>query len=321
MMHTACVQAPVSGNISNVLDPWANMPTDVTMLAPGVISTRYNDRDLAISPDGKLLLFTRVSPKNRISAIMQSRITDQGMSQPQITAFSGQYSDLEPAFSPDGNRLYFASNRPLSGQGPPKDFDIWFVEKVNTSWSEPINIGAPVNTDLDEYYPSLTQKGDLYFTGLYDRSESGENIYKSTNANGKFQTPVAINEKPSLSNNEFNAFVGPDESYLIFSSDRKKQGGDYADLYISFLHNGQWTDGVNLGEKINTSQLDYCPFVYEFNGKRQLFFTRTDIAIKNYYPDRLSNADFQEILDQVENGTGNIYRVSFDDLLNDLMLD
>ena len=264
----ACISVDISTQtkplaIDNVLGSEAP-----AIFAPGFISTRHNERDLALSPQGQELYFTRVSPKNRFSAIMVSVKKSGLWSKSSIAEFSGQYSDLEPAFSPDGQRLYFASNRPLVGNGEPKDFDIWFVEKTKQGWTDAKNVGAPVNSDLNEYYPSITNNGDIYFTGLFDNESSGENIYKSALKDGLFQQPKVINEQASQHHNEFNAFIAPDESYIIFSSDRKQQRGDYADLFISFNTDQQWSEAINLGEAVNTSQLDYCPFVYDRNGDR-----------------------------------------------------
>ena len=288
------------------------------IFAPDLISTRHNERDFAVSPQGQELYFTRVSPKNRFSVIMVSVKKSGLWSKPSIAEFSGQYSDLEPAFSPDGQRLYFASNRPLSGNGKPKDFDIWYVEKTKQGWTDAKNVGAPVNSDLNEYYPSITNNGDIYFTGLFDNESSGENIYKSALKDGLFQQPQVINEQASQEHNEFNAFIAPDESYIIFSSDRKQQRGDYADLYISFNTDQQWSEAVNLGDSVNTSQLDYCPIVFERNGERILFFTRTDLAISDHYQAPLNTKEFELVLDSIENGSGNIYSMDFNALLDSL---
>ena len=77
--------------------------------------------------------------------------------------------DLEPFITYDGLRLYFASNRPLSKKDlEPKDFDIWYTDRSCKScqWSEPVNIGLPINTSGDEFYPSVTKKNNLYLCEL-----------------------------------------------------------------------------------------------------------------------------------------------------------
>jgi len=54
--------------------------------------------------------------------------------------------DLEPAFSPDGKKLFFVSSRPLTGEGPDKDFNIWFIERTAEGWSKPKQVGSNINT-------------------------------------------------------------------------------------------------------------------------------------------------------------------------------
>ena len=182
----------------------------------------------------------------------------------------------------------------------------------------PENLGAPVNSDLNEFYPSLTYDGKLYFTGLFDQEATGENIYVATPNGMGYSEPVKVMIEQGaygLDKNEFNAFVAPDESYLIYSSDKKGVRGDFADLYISFQQDGRWSDAKNLGEQINTSNLDYCPFVFEQDDKRTLYFTKTEFSIRRVYPEGLDTESFIKNLNHLENGNGNIYKVDFDALL------
>ena len=69
-----------------------------------------------------------------------------------------------------------------------------------------------------------------------------------------------------------SVLVAPDESYLIVSSGRPGGFGQ-GDLYISFRdEDGDWRQPVNLGESINSEQVDFCPMVTP-DGK-YLFFSR-----------------------------------------------
>jgi Tol biopolymer transport system component len=68
-------------------------------------------------------------------------------------------------------------------------------------------------------------------------------------------------------------YVDPDDSYIIFSSNREGEFGE-GDLYISF-HNkssGTWSEPVNMGGNINTRAQERFPSVSP-DGK-YLFFTR-----------------------------------------------
>ncbi len=154
-----------------------------------------------------------------------------------IADFSGFYSDLEPFMTPDNLRLYFVSNRPLSNkENETKDFDIWYVERksVDNNWGEPVNIGAPVNTELDEFYPSLSSNYNLYFTSYKNGTKGVDDIFVSYYKNGKYTEPESLPEAINSSGYEFNAYISPDESFLIYTAYQRENSYGSGDLYISF---------------------------------------------------------------------------------------
>ena len=110
---------------------------------------------------------------------------------------------------------------------------------------------------------------------------------------------------------EFNAYIHPNENYLIFSSFGRPDGVGGGDLYISRKDaNGNWTPAQNLKEPINTPSLDYCPFVDLSNNV--FYFTSERSAPVS---DRLTDIEaFTAFSNQVLNGLGNIYRVNLDEL-------
>ncbi len=182
------------------------------------VSTGYNERDMAISPDGKDMYYTIQALRNGVSVIVHRTMNGNQWSEAEVASFSGQFSDLEPAFSPDGKKLFFVSNRPLIIGGSKKDYDIWFVEKGNAKWSEPIHAGMEVNSSEDEYYPSITNDGSLYFTGIRSDVLGKEDIYKCPWKNNQFQKAINIGAGVNSKLDEFNAFVDPEEKYILFSA-------------------------------------------------------------------------------------------------------
>lgn len=185
---------------------------------------------------------------------------------------SCSYND--PMFSPEEDRLYFISNRPTEPNGPLKDIDLWFIKRDGKGWSNPTNVGAPVNNHLNQYYCSFTQDGSMYF-GSKDLAEGAPryafDIYKSKFNNGVFQSPEKLPEEINTERYEADVFIAPDESYMIFCSIRRN-GLGIGDLYISFKNDSdQWTEAVSMGEEINSDKHELCPFVTK-DGK-YLFYT------------------------------------------------
>ncbi|MEJ2103556.1 MAG: hypothetical protein P8X47_03140 [Ignavibacteriaceae bacterium] len=124
---------------------------------PQIFSQFPNVRDIAISSDGDEIYFSVQSYQNEISIIACIRKEDSVWSNPEIASFSGKYYDIEPFLSPDGLKLFYSSNRPSDSSNSTKDFDIWYVqrENKNSEWSKPINVGEPINSDKNEFFPQL----------------------------------------------------------------------------------------------------------------------------------------------------------------------
>ncbi len=250
----------------------------VLLMLPKEIQ-QFSVRDFALSPKQDELFITVESNKNIFSSILH--LTKDGKKwKVELAPFSGTYGDIEPTFSPDGNTLYFASNRPLQKDSAIKDFDIWKTEKIKGIWSEPENLGAPINTDANEFYPAVTTNGKLYFTAAYKENAVGkEDIWMSRLENGIYTTPVALPETVNSTLYEFNAFVSPDDSYIIFTSYGREDDFGGGDLYISKKDaKGEWLAAKNLGAKINSKGLDYCPFV-SFD-KKVSFLPATEINFR-----------------------------------------
>jgi hypothetical protein len=292
---------------------FSSPPIELELFGAGFISTAINERDFAISPDGMEIYYTISTPKSTFQTIVFSKKIKGEWSKPRVPSFAGRYSDLEPAFSADGKTLYFASNRPLSGDQI-KDFDIWKVTRQGDNWSEPTNLGNVINTTTDEFYPSVAKNGNLYFTATYKGGPGREDIYQSVFKDNVYQKPVALDTVVNTKFYEFNAFVDPAEQYIIFTSYGRKDDTGGGDLYISRKNeNGQWMTAVNL-KSINSKQLDYCPYV-STDGK-SLFITsdRHNLPI-NFSQQPASYQDIVNSSTQVQNGTGNIYWIDFSNLI------
>jgi Tol biopolymer transport system component len=287
-----------------------NAPEKLTLLGKGFISTSLNERDFAISPDGKEIYFTVSTPKSSIQTIVYCKKVQEGWwTTPEVVSFAGEYSDLEPAFSADGQTLFFASNRPTAGTKP-KDFDIWKVTRTTSGWSAPVNLGTPVNTEADEFYPSVAKSGNLYYTAAYKSGPGKEDIYVSTFSNNTYQKPVALDTGVNSKFYEFNAFVTPDEQYILFTSYGRRDDSGGGDLYISMKNpNGNWMPAKNLKE-LNSRQLDYCPYISP-DGK-SLFMTSERHELPTFFTDsKASYKRVQDIAADPLNGTGNIYWIDF----------
>lgn len=275
-----------------------------------------NVRDFAINRWETEVYFSVQSAGSEISAIVWCKKNKKGKwSEPEVLSFSGKFNDLEPFLSWDNTRLYFVSNRPLDKKSTQtKDFDIWYCERNPAGyWGEPRNLGAPVNTSENEFYPSVAKNGNLYFTNDGKRSKGKDDIFICKMTDGKYCSPISVSDSINTEGYEFNAFVSSDESYIIFTGYNKPDGLGSGDLYISYHKNdGTWSAAKNMGS-VNSKQMDYCPFVDP--QKNILYFTSKR---NNTNPEFEKNLSTEELLDAINtfaNGQSRLYKISFESFL------
>jgi Tol biopolymer transport system component len=245
------------------------------IFAPGIISRGYAEYQISFTQDGKEL-FLWLGENRPYSVILSMKEDKSGWGSFHICSFSGKYVDMKCSLSPDGNRLLFSSNRPRQGNGEPEDnLDIWYVERSPEGWSQPRRFDSAVNTDSHDYYPTLSETGNLDFMSDRPGGTGEDDIYYSPLVNGKLTEAVNIGPAVNTILNEGDPYISPDESYLIFCSRDREGGFGNNDLYISFRNpDGSWTQAMNMEETINTAAEEVCPIV-SHNG-RYFFFQATE---------------------------------------------
>ena len=313
MIRIVLLLCPIIATAQLKLPPLNSPPDKVTMLGEGTISTSINERDFALSPDGNEIFYTISTPRSTFQTIVYSKkISNGNWSTPEVASFAGEYSDLEPVFDHGGHTLYFSSNRPLNGTEP-KDFDVWKVTRTANGWSKPENLGAVVNTEADEFYPSVAHNGNIYFTAAYSGGPGREDIYVSEFKNNQYQKPIALDTMVNSKFYEFNAFVDPNEQYVLFTSYGRKDDAGGGDLYMATKDsNGKWMAARNLKD-LNSKQLDYCPFVSP-DGKALFFTSERHQLPLTFNGNKATVQRVKDIAQNPANATGNIYWVSFEKL-------
>ncbi|HEY4968104.1 MAG TPA: hypothetical protein VII28_16970 [Puia sp.] len=277
------------------------------VFGPGIISDGFSNRDMALSPDGNDLYYTLQWSYGLFSVILHSEKINGVWAKPETAWFSGRFNDLEPAFSPDGQKLFFTSSRPLQSGDSVKDYDIWYVQRKGGSWDGPFNAGTAINTTNDEFYPSLAKNGNMYFTR--DNGDTKDDIFMAAFKNGKYEEPVRLPDAVNSKGYDFNAFVDPDENFIIFSSYKRVDDIGGGDLYYSLRGNGNWQPALHFGKEINSAALDYSPFVS--GDKRYFFFSSKRILLKFPFTEPRTAAQIREVLGSYGNGNDDIYIMNF----------
>ena len=276
-----------------------------------ILHKQLNDfhqvRDFCISANEKEVYFTVQSFNQEISQILC--VKNGQWQKPEILPFCDQFSYLEPFISHDEKRLYFASNRPKNDTLKTKsDFDIWYVERKNikSKWSKPINLGSQVNSENDEFYPSLADNNNLYFTMEAKSGMGKDDIYCCIWDGKSYQKPVLLNSNINSDGYEFNAFIAKDESFLIYTKYGTKDGFGSGDLYMARKDaDGNWKEAVNMGAVINTKFMEYCPF-YDSKNHVLYFTSKRNNLISQKFS---TTSDLQKYLSHGENGLSKIYKI------------
>ena len=141
-----------------------------------------------------------------------------------------------------------------------------------------IPIPGNINTDMQEFAPSLTADGKtMYFYSKRNNSKYTD-LYKSTLVNGKWSNPVELRALNSPYDDQ-SPFVSDDEKFIVFSSNRdgsiefrlaNGKLGVSRDLYYAESIGGKWAKASSLSDKINTEEMEENPFLHE----NDFYFTR-----------------------------------------------
>ncbi len=235
------------------------------LFAPGIVSTGLYIRDMAMTPDGNEIYWCAAGTGYAWSTILVSRRVNDRWTKPAVTPWSREpgYFNIEPHISPDGQRFYFLSNRPDLATGEEEgDQDIWAMDRAGDGWSEPYNLGAPINSEHAEFFSSVTRDGSMYFTRQLV-GEAANYIYRSRMVDGDYQEPDRLPVEVNCGRSQYNAFIDPDEEYLIVCVDGRDDTVGGCDYFIVFRdENDTWSEPVNMGDKVNTAHWqEYSPYV------------------------------------------------------------
>ena len=270
-----CTADRCVGDFSSLQGPYLGQRPpgmEPELFAPGFVSTGLDELNSVFSPDGMEFYFAvDVGPR---FALFVSRQEEAGWSAPEVLPFARYHSAVDLAFDAAGERLYFCSNRPrVGGLHPEDDYDIWWTERgADKEWGEPRRLPDAINTPANEFYPSLTDDGTLYFLSSREGGLGGSDIYRAAKQGSSFGKPENLGPVVNTPANEGDAFISRDGSFLVFVSSGHPRLPEEGRLYISFSAGGdRWSPPINLGP--DTDRSDFCPVVSPDG--RYFFFTGT----------------------------------------------
>lgn len=204
----------------------------------GEFNQEYHDGPAAFSIDGNSIYFTRSffgkAKREGIFKTNQLKIyysTQSNGVWGEVKPFehnSVEYSVGHPALSPDGQTLYFVSDMPGGSGGT----DIWMCKRDGDNWSKPSNMGSTINTSLNEMFPSINEDNVLYFASEGHAGYGALDIFKTSENNGTWSTPINLQKPINSSYDDFAFAFAPGLKNGFFSSNRP--GGKGSDDIYAF---------------------------------------------------------------------------------------
>lgn len=258
------------------------------IFAPAFVSTKeYGELNAVFTKNGNEFYFSRRGVPGKYSTVMVTRQVNGRWSDPEPVNFSGIKDDIDLFITTDGKSMIYCSYEEKKGDAKSyPNHDFWISNRIGERWSSPMPFAKEAISEFEDYYPIVTDNGNLYFNS--QRGGPGTNdIYVTKYLNGKYTKAEKLPELINTPYREFDAFVTHDESLIIFSSE-KPGGYGRSDLYISLKKNdGSWSQPYNLGEFVNsefseygatiTSDDKYLFFTSNRNGSEDIFWVSTKI--------------------------------------------
>jgi OmpA-OmpF porin, OOP family len=134
-----------------------------------------------LTNDGKVLLMAFSEKKNSDEDDIYASFLekDGSWSEPMNLGddINTDFTETTPFLAADGKTLYFSSNR----EGGKGSNDIWVCKRKDETWihwTEPTNIGEPINTDQYDAYYTISAAGDYAYFISSNNSVGKKDIFR-----------------------------------------------------------------------------------------------------------------------------------------------
>lgn len=199
---------------------------------------------------------------------------------------NSSFPEYSAYVSADESVLTFTSRRNNSLGGKQDELDHGFLEdiyictKSKGEWSDPKNMGAPINSEDHDATAGLAPDGTTLY--IYaSHGKGGGDIYESKLSGTVWSKPEKLNKNINTESRETTIAEWFDGSKILFVSERKGGKGK-SDIYASTKDaKGKWGEAINLGEPVNTKYSEEGVFLVP-DGKTLYFSSKGHATMGGY---------------------------------------
>jgi len=248
------------------------------------INTKDDEYWPSITADGQIFMFTRQHTTNDNPSpfgkdqedFYLSNFSDNAW-QKAINAgipLNTRQNEGAQTLSSNGRYMFFTACDRYGGIG---SCDIYFSSFNDGQWSEPSNLGYPVNTPSWESQPSISSDGKkLFFSSSRPGGVGGKDIWYSVlNEKNEWGTPQNLGRNINTLSDEMSPFIHFDGKTLYFASEGRTGMGGFDIFLTRMINDSVWSDPQNLGYPINTYN-DEMGLIIESNGQKAYFSSVRD---------------------------------------------
>lgn len=286
---------------------------EAAVFVDGLVDENHSVQNVVFSRDGKEFYYTRTTLDNDSSVIFVSYLINDSWTAPKPVGFTTEFNESDPFITYDNQKMFFVSDKPAPNTDETYfDYNIWYVERINNGWSEPKFLDE-INSMEDEYSPTLTEDGMIYFSSARAHSEGYWDVYEAELVDGKYVEPKKSLYPVNTEYMDFDPFISKDGNKILFTSNRPRGYGG-GDIYLCVKgEDGRWQKPVNLETKVNTNDYEYFPRL-SYDSKF-LFFTRLVPSEEYFYQDKAPDTrDPFEYIYLPDGGRGLVYWIAVDSL-------
>jgi outer membrane protein OmpA-like peptidoglycan-associated protein len=167
---------------------------------PGIINSSYREASVSISKDENILYFSSERPGGFGGADIYMCTKDSKGEWSKVKnlgpSINSEFEEEGPFIDYDGKTLYFSS-KGRKGMGGHDIFKSTLINADKNEWSEPENVGFPINTPDDDVYYVTTKDGKRgYYSSVRDDGMGYSDIYMITVPEEKKKDPEPVKKEP-----------------------------------------------------------------------------------------------------------------------------